>query len=222
MGTGAEVALPKILLGGGLGALGGALSQDPSELTSFINQTGGTGSGFRGRFTVDPGDLLARAMVRTSTFEDALRSQAAFPTDLGPAAMIQTPAFSFGGALPAPIGISVTDPGFLQRPGLLTGRVSDAGMGSGGGGGGGNGGNGGGGGGGADDSFPPFVKDPPGGGFNPFAKFMGGLANVPGGFGGAGLSTAMPTGGGELQQFLDAINMLQLGRGRPIVQGGLG
>ena len=118
---GAAVPAGKLALGAGAGALSGALSEDPDKLTSFINQFGT--SGISGQnVSVDPGNSLATGLDLAGRGFSALNTLAAQPVDLGPASIAQTPAFAFGGALPAPLGFTVSDPGFKKPSGVDLGR----------------------------------------------------------------------------------------------------
>lgn len=226
MGTGAE----KVLLGGGLGALGGALSDDPAQLTSFIGQTGNSGvrvnpdgtftSDPNAQRTIDPGDLLAFGLGKIDQLFPQFEEIANSPIRLGPSAAIQQVPQIAGGALPFPVGISVSDPALSDPSQLvpfserspLGGIADNAVIGRG--------------------RTPPARDTPPGGtppgGFPPSSPPTTGkpppdrfaavqadpMAQTSSMFG-------LPTPRGEFDKFLDAMNMLSIGQSKPIVPGGL-
>jgi hypothetical protein len=111
-----DLGSSKLALGAAAGAMGGALSEDPDKLTSFIGQTGQSQIPGGGTMSVDPGDSMATGLDLSNRGFRALSELASTPVDLGPQSMVQTPGFAFGGSLPAPLGFTVTDPGWRTGP----------------------------------------------------------------------------------------------------------
>jgi hypothetical protein len=196
--------LGKALLGAGLGGLGGAFGSDPGALHTFVGGTGETGIEGGGPISVDPGDLLAQGFGQLGTMRNAFADRLAQGTEMGPASIVQTPAYAYGGALPAPLGITVSDPGFLQRPGIELAGYSPVGPGGSG------------------------LGDPSG-----FPSGWNEDDSTPGGGGGGDnpprdprttrqmLRPLSPLGGGAspeaaMLRFADAANILRLKQGRPL------
>ena len=113
-----ENLLPK-LLGGGIGAASGALSDDPTLLSSFVDATQDPNLPGVPSLSVDPGSLLAQGVGRNDILFNAQADLARQGTQLGPAALIQPGLSVGGGILPfTPTGLGVEDVGFTQRQGL--------------------------------------------------------------------------------------------------------
>lgn len=157
------------LLGGsaGLGALGGALSpgQD-QQVSSFEGMSRPRTTTQGAPISIDPGTQLARAFEEAERLQHAMFQRATQPATFGPASIVQSPQFLFGGDLPFPVGQTGVDPGFSPRPGLDISGFNDNG----------GGGNGGGGG---DVPGVPQPAPRPAGDFTDFLAATDGTGQVP-------------------------------------------
>lgn len=100
----------------GLSALGDVVVGEGQEVQSFRDVFD---RGTPQDNLVDPAQLLFFTNQGAARLGQALTEVAEQPFQFGPASIVQSPPFFFGGDLPFPIGLTASDPGFLPTPGKI-------------------------------------------------------------------------------------------------------